>query len=116
MRQRRPCAIGLQKSGGIQKIILLFCRLAFGLAPWRPENSEPLHLIVSMFITIRIQNFRFPVLEPFWAAEHTANLWTKLFPSYATFTAAQNRPLPRVGNTEQYDFDAISLQFHLDPN
>lgn len=109
-------------------------RVAFGLAPARPENSEPLvylfqnadnifesneefqHLIVSMFITVRIQNYRYAVLEPFWAAEHTASLWTKLFPTYAAFTEAQNRPLPRLDNSAQYDFDTISLQFHLDPS
>ncbi|CAL2030747.1 unnamed protein product [Caenorhabditis brenneri] len=108
-------------------------RFAFGLAPWRQEYTEPLvylyqnddnifttneefqHLIVSMFIPIRILTYRYSVLEPFWAAEHTAALWTKLFPTYASFAASQNRPLPRVGNTAQYDFDTISLQFHLDP-
>lgn len=108
-------------------------RFAFGLAPCRQEYTEPLvylyqnddnifatneefqNLIVHMFIPLRIHTYRYSVLEPFWAAEHTAALWTKLFPTYAAFTSSQNRPLSRLPGTAQYDFDAISLQFHLDP-
>ncbi|CAA99766.1 Piwi domain-containing protein [Caenorhabditis elegans] len=107
-------------------------RFAFGLAPWRPENTEPLvylfqddgifqsneefqNLIVNMFITIRVRNHRFSLLEPLWNAENKAGLWTKFFPSYAAFREAHNNALPRIANSSQYDFDTISLQLHIDP-
>ncbi|CAI2314200.1 unnamed protein product [Caenorhabditis sp. 36 PRJEB53466] len=68
-----------------------------------------------MFITLRVRNYRFSVLEPLWAAENTARLWTKLFPSYAAFTEMRNNRLPRIPGTNQYDFDTITLQLHTDP-